>query len=170
MKRALLSLFVLCISLPLHAALVDSNEIVLLYDKERNGIKAYMAGDYDSAFDTLSSTATKGLKESQYLVALMLLKGEGVSKSTLAGLAWLGVAIESGNEEWIGTFNMMYESLSPEHRATIDEQVRRYVEKYGSSAQGISCSKRPLTGSHRSELRCSKQEGIYTDYEFEPLP
>ena len=93
MKRALLSLVVLCISLPLYAALVDQSEIVALYDRERSGMRAYQAGDYESAFEFLSVTATKGLKESQYLVALMLLKGQGVDKSTLAGLAWLGCAL-----------------------------------------------------------------------------
>ena len=169
MKRALLSLVVLCISLPLYAALVDQSEIVALYDRERSGMRAYQAGDYESAFELLSVTATKGLKESQYLVALMLLKGQGVGKSTLAGLAWLGVAIESGNEEWLDTFNMMYESLNQEQRAMIDAAVKRFVDKYGGSVQGVSCSKRPLAGSHRAELRCSKSEGISPDHEFEPM-
>jgi TPR repeat protein len=168
MKRAFLSLIFLSISLPLSAAMVDSVQIVALYDQERSGIKAYQAGNYESAFKKLSGTATKGLKDSQYLVALMLLKGQGVSKSTLGGFGWLGVAIESGNEEWIETYNSMYESLNQDQRAMIDEQVRRYVEKYGSAAQGMSCTKRPLTGSHRAELRCSKVEGIYPDHEFEP--
>ena len=169
MKRTLLSLTILCISLPLCAALVDGSEIVALYDRERSGIRAYQAGNYESAFEKLSNTATKGLKESQYLVALMLLKGQGVSKSTLGGLGWLGVAIESGNEEWTEIYNKMYESLNQDQRATIDEQVRKYVEKYGSKTQGISCSNRPLTGSHRVELRCSKLEGIYPDHEFDPV-
>jgi hypothetical protein len=169
MKRALLSLIFLCISLPLCAALVDSSQIVSMYDKERSGLRAYQAGNYDSAFEILSDTATKGLKESQYLVALMLLKGQGVSKSTLGGLGWLGVAIESGNEEWSEIYNEMYESLNQDQRAMIDEQVRKYVEKYGSKAQGISCSNRPLTGSHRAELRCSKLEGTYPDHAFDPV-
>ena len=65
MKRALLSLVLLCISLPLYAALVDQSEIVALYDRERSGMRAYQAGDYESAFELLSVTATKGLKESQ---------------------------------------------------------------------------------------------------------
>ena len=48
MKRALLSLVLLCISLPLYAALVDQSEIVALYDRERSGMRAYQAGDYES--------------------------------------------------------------------------------------------------------------------------
>ena len=49
-------------------------------------------GRYKSAFQLLSDAASKGMKESQYLLSLMFLKGEGVDKNILIGLGWLGVA------------------------------------------------------------------------------
>ncbi len=107
------------------------------------------------------------MKESQYLLSLMFMKGEGVDRSILIGLGWLGVAIESGNKEWNNTFNTVYESMSDTQRAMIDDKVKDYVEKYGSVVQGVTCAKRAAVGSRRIELRCEKVVGNYPDHEIE---
>ncbi len=167
MKRALLILIVTFVSPSATAEMFEQEQIRALYDQEVSGIRAYAAGRYESAFDMLSDTASKGMKESQYLLALMFLKGEGVDKSVLIGLGWLGVAIESGNEEWNNTFNTLYESMNDAQRAMVDAKVQDYVAKYGSVVQGVSCGKRTTARSRRLEIRCDKSVGNYPVHDIE---
>ena len=167
MKRALLILVVSFVSLSATAEMLEQEQIRALYDKELSGIRAYVDGRHEAAFKILGDTASKGMKESQYLLALMFLKGEGVDKSILIGLGWLGVAIESGNEEWNNTFSALYESMNDVQRAMIDAKVKDYVAKYGSVVQGVSCRKRTTARSRRLEIRCDKSVGNYPIHEIE---
>lgn len=169
MKFALVLILVM-LSAPTMAALYDQNQINALYEKQLDGAHAYEAGDFDRAFKVLSVGATKGLKDSQYLVALMFMKGEGVAKNMLIGLGWLGVAIESGNEDWINTYNSLYEALNDRQREMVDEQVRRYTEKYGGKVQGVTCTRRTAVGDRQKKLRCNKVAGAYPEYEIELTP
>ena len=169
MKRGLVLVFLFA-SLTAGAALYDADQINALFERETDGIRAYQRAEYATAFKILSNTATKGLKESQYLIAVMFMKGEGVNQSMLIGLGWLGVAKESGNEEWIKTFDTFYASLNERQRQMVDEQVRRYVEKYGGKAQGVTCSRRASAGSRQIRLLCDKVAGSYPEYEIELIP
>ena len=125
MRRALLILIATLMSLSANAEMYEMEQIRALYDKELSGVRAYLDGRFESSFRLLSDTARKGMKESQYLLSLMFMKGEGVDKSVLIGLGWLGVAIESGNEEWNNTFNTLYEAMSDAQRAMIDSRAAR---------------------------------------------
>ncbi len=167
MRRIFLFLIPLLVSLSATAEMFDIERISFLYDKEQSGARAYVDGRYESAFKLLSDTASKGMKESQYLMSLMFLKGEGVNKNTLFGLGWLGVAMESGNEDWINTFNTLYESLNDAQRVMVDDKVKEYVAKYGGSAQGVTCSDRTAAGSREVQLRCDKVPGNYQVHEIE---
>lgn len=167
MKRPMVVLLIMFMAAPAFAGLYDTQRISSLYKKETNGIRAYGDGDYNSAFNSLSDTACKGLKESQYLVSLMFMQGQGANKSILFGLAWLGVATESGNEAWQKTFDTVHAALSPAQRSMVDEKVREYVDKYGSGTQGVTCAKRTAVGSRKLELRCVKDQGTYPEYDIE---
>jgi TPR repeat protein len=167
MRQTLLILVTTLMSLPATAEMYELEQISAIYDKESRGIRAYLDGRYESAFQSLSDTARKGMKESQYLLSLMFMKGQAVDKSVPIGLGWLGVAIESGNEEWNNTFKTLYESLSDAQRAMIDAKVQDYVAKYGSEVQGVTCAKRTAAGSRRLELRCDKAVGNYPVHEIE---
>ncbi len=167
MRRVLIILITTLMSLPATAEMYESDRIRAIYEKESSGVRAYTAGNYESAFQILSDTASKGMKESQYLLSLMFMKGEGVDKSILIGLGWLGVAIESGNKEWNKTFNTVYESMSNAQRAMIDDKVKDYVAKYGGVVQGVTCANRTAAGSRRIELRCDKAVGNYPHHEIE---
>ena len=169
MKRGLVLVFLFA-SLTAAAALYDADQINALFERETDGIRAYQRADHATAFKILSNTATKGLKESQYLVALMFMKGEGVNQSILIGLGWLGVAKESGNEDWINTFDTFYAALNERQRRMVDEQVLRYVERYGGKAQGVTCARRTSAGSRQVRLLCDKAAGSYPDYEIELVP
>lgn len=167
MMRTLLILVAMVMSSPATAEMYEPEQICALYDKELSGVRAYLAGRYETAFDILRDTASKGIKESQYLLSLMFMKGEGVDKNILIGLGWLGVAIESGNEERNNTFNTLYESMNDAQRAMIDGKVKDYVAKYGSVVQGVACGNRTAAGSRRLELRCDKAVGNYPVHEIE---
>jgi TPR repeat protein len=166
-KHSLLVLIATLISLSAAAELYENEQVLALYEKEASGVRAYLDGRYESAFGILSDTARRGMKESQYLLSLMFMKGEGIGKSVPIGIGWLGVAIESGDEEWNLTFKKIYDSLNDAQRAIIDDKVEDYVAKYGSAAQGVSCAERTVAGSRRVELRCDKAVGNYPLHEIE---
>jgi hypothetical protein len=85
----------------------------------------------------------------------------------LFGLTWLGLAAESGNDEWVETFDAFYERLSDAQKSMLDDKIRDYKEKYGASAQGITCSRRSVGSSRRKDWICLKSEGNYDVYEIE---
>ena len=167
MKRPIVVFLIMFMATSAFAGLYDTQRLNTLYKKEISGIRAYDKGEYETAFEYLSDTAAKGLKESQYLLSIMFMRGQGTNKSFLFGLAWLGVAIESGDEEWQKTYDTMYQVLNTAQRSMVDEKVQQYVEKYGSGTQGVTCSKRKTAGSRRYELRCAKSQGAYPDYDIE---
>jgi TPR repeat protein len=167
MRRTLLILIAMLMSSSATAELYGMEQISAIYDKEQRGVRAYGGGRFESAFEILSDTASKGMKESQYLLSLMFMKGEGINKSILIGLGWLGVAAESGNEEWNDTFDKLYESMNDTQRAMVDNKVSEYVAKYGMEVQGITCAKRSGAGSRRLQVRCDKVVGNYPVYEIE---
>ncbi len=167
MKRPIVVFLIMFMATSAFASLYDNQRLNTLYKKEINGIRAYDNGEYETAFEYLSDTAAKGLKESQYLLSIMFMQGQGTNKSILIGLAWLGVAIESGNEEWQKTYDTMYQALNTAQRSMVDEKVQQYVEKYGSDKQGVTCSKRTAVGDRNFELRCAKNQGTYPDYDIE---
>ena len=167
MKRPLIIFLIMFMATSAFAGLYDAQRLNTLYKKEINGIRAYDDREYETAFEYLSDTAAKGLKESQYLLSIMFMQGQGTNKSILFGLAWLGVAIESGDEEWQKTYDTMYQALNTAQRSMVDEKVQQYIEKYGSDTQGVTCSKRTAAGSRNFELRCAKSQGTYPDYDIE---
>ena len=57
--------------------------IEVLYKNEASGIQQYERGEHDKAFELLSETAVQGLKDSQYVMAFMFLKGEHVGSFAL---------------------------------------------------------------------------------------
>ena len=167
MRRTFLFLIPLLVSFSATAEMFESERIYALHGKELRDARAYVDGRFESAFQLLSDTASKGMKESQYLLSLMFLKGEGVDKNILVGLGWLGVAIESGDEEWNNTFKTLYESMNDAQKAMIDEKVKDYVAKYGGVVQGVACANRSAAGTREVDIRCDKSPGNYPVYEIE---
>lgn len=140
-----------------HDAKAES--IVQMYEDEERGLRYYERGEFDRAFEYLSETATRGLKESQYILAFMFLKGQHVERSILIGMGWLGVAMESGNEDWINLYDGLYGKANAAQQAMIDGKVEQYRRQYGMRAMNVSCAQQAVTGSRRLERRCLKVEG-----------
>ena len=165
MRRLYPAIFLLLLAAPAQAAW---ESIPNLYQKEDAGLRYYERGEYAQAFEKLSETAIRGLKKSQYILAFMFMKGQHVDKSTLLAMAWLGVAKESEEKEWVDLYNSLYERMQPAQKAMIDDKVAEYVEWYGGRAQNVECGQRQASvGSRRIESRCIKVEG--PQYEIHPI-
>ena len=149
------------------AEFYDSFQIETIYDNEASGLSFYQQGDYGKAFGLLRHTAAQGMKRSQYILGFMFMKGEGVDKNMLFGLTWLGLAAESGNDEWQETFDGFYERLSDAQKSMLDDKIRDYREKYGAHIQGVTCSRRSVGSSRRKDWVCVKSEGNYPVYDIE---
>jgi len=123
------------------------------------GIKFYKLEEYDKAFDLLGRTAVQGDKESQYLIGLMYLKGQGVEKHTLRGLAWMQTACESEMKAWTRDYEKIIKKLSEQQIARVDRLAADYIRLYGMEAQQVTCKKRDLPASYRKKYICQKEAG-----------
>ncbi|MBT8080335.1 MAG: sel1 repeat family protein [Gammaproteobacteria bacterium] len=164
--RLLIGIF--CLAASLAAVSAEWESIPHLYQREDAGLRHYSAERYDEAFESLSFTAARGLKKSQYILAFMFMKGQHVEKSTLLAMGWLGVAKESGEQEWVDLYDAIYAKLTPAQRTVVDSRVEQYIGWYGMAAQNVQCAKRHATvGSRRRESTCLKVEG--KAYEVYPV-
>lgn len=124
-----------------------------------DGIKHYRAENFDKAFDLLGRTAVQGDKESQYLIGLMYLKGQGVDKHQLRGLAWMKTACESEMKKWVRDYKKITKKLNQQQLARVDKQAEQYVRLYGMQAQNVTCKNESIVGSYRKQYVCRKESG-----------
>ena len=167
MRIRLLAAAALLWTIPALAAFYDALQIDNIYANEASGLRFYEQGNYDRAFALLRKTAALGMKQSKYILGFMFMKGEGVDKNMLYGLAWMGLATESGNEEWQEAYDRLYGSLSDAQRSMVDSKLEDYRRKFGASAQGITCAKTAIVGSRRKDWVCRKSQGYYEEHEVE---
>ena len=138
-----------------YAATVDS-----LIAVERTGIRDYERESFADAARNLTTAAEGGMKLSQYMLAFMYLRGQYVQQSLVEGMAWLGVAKESGEKEWVDTYKKIYKTAKPAQRTAIDKRQAQLVILYGMKAQGVSCSRRRELGSNRMAVSCIKKSAV----------
>jgi TPR repeat protein len=131
-------------------------EVEMMYRREASGLKQYNRDNYERAFELLSETAVQGLKKSQYILAFMFLKGEYVDKNLLLGMAWMGVAKESKEKEWVEQYDNLYAKFNDAQQAMVDAKVNQYIERYGLKATRVTCEKLQAAGSRVIETRCIK--------------
>ena len=167
MKRLILSVVMIYVTTPVFASFYDLEHIDSIYENERAGLRLYESGDYRSAFGILSKTAAQGMKRSQYILGFMFMKGEGVDKNLLFGLAWMGLSTEADNDDWQKTYDGLYNALSGAQKSMVDDKIDDYREKFGASAQGVTCARAAVVGSRRQDIICRKSEGSYAEYEIE---
>ena len=158
LKKIILVLIVMIFSTSVFSEkkLLDSREVVEIYKMQYEGRKAYKAKDYDTALVHLTNAAELGMKNSQYLLGLMYLKGQAVKKSNLTGMAWLGVAKESGVKEVVNMHAKLYAAFSEKQREFIDQKTAEFVALYGLEAQGVSCLREKRVSSKRFKINCYK--------------
>ena len=127
-----------------------------LYNKEKAGVRYYKKGSYQKAYEKLLYPAQLGLKDAQYYLGFMYLKGQYVDQSLATGMAWLGVACEIEAKEWQQTFDQIYNALNVEQRKFIDQKVASYIQLYGMETQEMDCARVARTGSRKVTVNCQK--------------
>ncbi|MBX2847958.1 MAG: hypothetical protein KTR16_06550 [Acidiferrobacterales bacterium] len=139
-------------------------------DNELNDmIRLYKAEKYAEAYPIVSELSQWGIKDAQAILGGMFLKGEHVDQSTERGLLWLGVAKEESNQKSAAkSFDYVYEQLSPEHKAYMDQKVTEHIAKFGSKAQHIKCKRESEVGSNLKTMRCDKTSG--SNATLHPIP
>ena len=167
MRRYFSTVVALLVATQAMAAFYGLYEIDNIYENETSGLRFYEKGEYEQALGLLKETAALGMKRSQYILGFMFLRGEGVSRNPLIGLAWMGLATESGNEEWRETYTPMYEALNDAQRTVLDRKIAEYRGKYGAVVQGVTCAKTKIVGSRKVDWVCRKSEGSYELHEIE---
>lgn len=168
MRKLIPVIAALMLATPSFAAqLYDKQQIDNIYENEASGLRYYKRGDYEKAFSILRETAALGMKNSQYILAYMFIKGEGVDKNILFGLGWMGLATELGNDEWVEKYQGLYGSLNASQQSMVDDKVNEYREKFGASEQGVTCSNTAEVGSRAIRWKCRKSEGSYTLHDIE---
>lgn len=173
MKTRLILAFSLFFLVSAHTAKGQSDttatnayEPVLLAQLERtlsNGRGAYSRGDYEEAFSHFVTAARWGNKPSQYLVATMLLHGQGVESSAIEAYAWLRVAVEARDPEWVRLYRELDGVLPESAMETAEHLAEIYVQRYGTEAMDMSCKRRAPTGSHVRESICTRDKVITTN-------
>ena len=121
------------------------------------GTQYYREGNYEKAFPIVSELAIMGIKDTQMILGMMYLEGHHVQKSTVRGMAWLGVANEAKIKHSRKVFKHVYKQLSDEHKQVIDATVADYKSKYGVEAQNIDCKKQKAVGSNIETTECRKK-------------
>jgi hypothetical protein len=142
-----------------------------IQDKFVEGADAHKKGDFSSAYDNLSFAAQSGMKEAQYLLGFMYLKGEYVQRSIPVGMAWLGTALEIENKDWSALFSRVYHSLNEQQQVFIDRKVSQYIDIYGMDIQNVDCQLTSVIGSRKLAQRCTKQADRLTPlFSMEDIP
>lgn len=167
MKPLLSGLLATLFAMPTFADLYDAAQLDNIYENERAGLRMYESGEHRKAFKLLKRTAAQGMKRSQYVLGFMFLKGEGVDKNMLFGLAWVGLATEAKNDGWQQTFDGLYNTLNAAQKSMVDDKIEEYRKKFGAAAQGITCARASAVGSRRQDIICRKSEGSYVEYDIE---
>ncbi|MAV32991.1 MAG: hypothetical protein CMQ02_06105 [Gammaproteobacteria bacterium] len=142
-----------------------------IQDKFVEGADAHKKGDFSSAYDNLSFAAQSGMKEAQYLLGFMYLKGEYVQRSIPVGMAWLGTALEIENKDWSALYSRVYHSLNEQQQVFIDRKVSQYIDIYGMDIQNVDCQLTSVIGSRKLAQRCTKQADRLTPlFSMEDIP
>ena len=143
-------------------------QVKALFAAEQRGVDLYRAQAFEKAYAELSEPAAKGLKRAQHLMGLMHLRGEGVERRPLKGVALLGLAAETGDRAVKRQYTEALKRVPEQYRDVVQQQVQFYIARYGMAAQGITCKRTRRPQSHFSAMDCDKAVGDYPVFPWQP--
>lgn len=138
------------------------NDLDLLLDKARRG-------NFSDFYQDVVKFAQYGEKYPQYLLAVMLLKGDGVQQDIGQGLVWLRLALEQKNTEWQKVYDSVSSQLTKEQLASLEPMYEVYKARFGVEAQKMSCNNEKMEASNIRIHQCRKTlvlKEYYTVYEY----
>lgn len=138
------------------------NELDLLLGKARRG-------NFSEFYQDVVKFAHYGEKYPQYLLAVMLLKGDGVQQDIGQGLVWLKLALEQKNTEWQKVYDSVASKLTQEQLASLEPMYELYKSRFGVEAQKMSCRNEKMEASNIRINQCRKNlvlKEFYSVFEY----
>lgn len=95
------------------------------------GVRAFRKGDYQHAIDMYKVAASWAYKPAEYNLALMYFKGQGVPVDRARGAAWMVLAAERGQRQYVKARDLMVTVLSKPEFARTDVLWGELKKTYG---------------------------------------
>lgn len=115
---------------------------------------AIEAQNYDQAFKLYRQAAIWGHKGAQYVLGELYLQGKGVAKDPVTGYAWLEVASEAPDRNFIRARKAAAKNLTDAQKQQADALAQKLVSSYGLEAAGVNCRKEARIGSNIKGVNC----------------
>ena len=145
-------------------AVDDTMQMGQYQNRLKVAVNTYQNHQFDKAFERLMPFAKTGEKMAQYLVAVMYLTGKGTEVNVEEGYAWLSVAIEQKERQWIRIYDNLNSQLDDTFRQATATKVESYINDYGIANQKLKCRVTSPTGSNLKKHVCEKMQirrGLY---------
>jgi hypothetical protein len=95
------------------------------------GVEAFRKGDYRHAIDMYKVAASWAYKPAEYNLAVMYFKGHGVPANRPLGAAWMVLAAERGQLQYVKARDLMVTVLSKAEFARTDQLWNELKQTYG---------------------------------------
>jgi hypothetical protein len=118
------------------------------------GVTAVKKDDYDFAVNMYQVSASWAYKPAQYNLGVIYTKGEGVPEDKPLGLAWLALAAERGDKDYVAARDLAYSRMTDEEYARANAIWRELRKTYGDETALKRAKRRwvqvrnEATGSH----------------------
>lgn len=110
--------------------------------------------EYAPAFTLYQTAAQWGHKGAQYVLGELYLQGKGVQQNPVMAYAWLDVAAEAPDRQFIKAKDKAGKTLTPEQMTEATAMAKDLSDKYGLEAAGVTCRKEARIGSNIKAVNC----------------
>jgi len=115
---------------------------------------AIEAQNYTEAFALYQTAAHWGHKGAQYVLGELYLRGKGVDNDPVMAYAWLVVAAEAPDRQFIRARNEAADELTTEQMQEATEVAEQLAASYGIEAAGMVCRREARIGSNVKAVNC----------------
>ena len=118
------------------------------------GVEAFRANEFDHAIKMYEAAASWGYKNAQYNLAVMYARGQGVAEDLPRAMAWIALAAERNDKQYVNAREMIYATLTKEQWDHANEIWRELRKEYGDTVALERAKARwaevrqGMTGSH----------------------
>lgn len=101
----------------------------LFADDIQEGIAAYKQGDFQTAYQAWHQAAENNVAEAQWMLAILLLNGQGVKQDKVAAYSWLTLASEKQHKQAMIDRMAIRDRLSAEELMNADTLTKAFRDK-----------------------------------------
>lgn len=98
-------------------------------DDIQEGIAAYKQGDFQTAYQAWHQAAENNVAEAQWMLAILLLNGQGVKQDKVAAYSWLTLASEKQHKQAMIDRMAIRDRLSAEELMSADTLSKAFRDK-----------------------------------------